>query len=95
MLPEINIRVRNRKDVPSGEKSLDFVAPQEIQKGILDVAYEALSISPADCFSELSSRLGFQRVTAQMSHIFQKQQDVLVAAGKICFGDGRLSLARQ
>jgi very-short-patch-repair endonuclease len=94
-LPTVGIKVRNRRDVPSGEKCLDFVAPQEIQKGILDVTDESLSISPSDCFSEVSSRLGFQRVTAQMNHIFQQQLDALVTTGKICFADGRLSLTKK
>ncbi|MGL1903112.1 MAG: DUF3320 domain-containing protein [Fibrobacterales bacterium] len=90
--PRNEVVVRNRQSLPSSEKKLELVPFSEIQKALLVVIQESVSVRPEACFSEVASRLGFSRVTGAMVGILQGQLDSLIQQKAVSDVDERVCL---
>jgi len=89
---DLDVKVRSRRELPAAERKLELISPQEIKKGILEVVKDAMSIELDECISEIANRLGFKRVTAQMTNDFKTHLYDLINSKKVDVVDDRLVL---
>jgi very-short-patch-repair endonuclease len=86
--------IRDRSDIPSQFKKLEYVSPEEICAAIESVTRESYGISYDDIPGAACRLLGFARVTEEMRSIAVKQIDSLITQGLLSKkGDMILSAA--
>jgi very-short-patch-repair endonuclease len=70
--------VRDRSELPTASRKLEFVAPEEIRRAILMVVEESCGIVPAEVPGAVCRVLGFARVTDDMSGAVEPNRDALL-----------------
>jgi hypothetical protein len=75
--------VRNRSELPTASRKLEFVAPEEVRRAILIVVEESYGIIPTEVPSAVCRLLGFARVTDEMSAAVEPHRDALVREGHL------------
>jgi hypothetical protein len=73
--------VRDRSDLPQACKKIEYVAPEEIRKAILEVARISFGATPIEIAHGTCRLLGFGRVTDDVRAVIDQHRDALVAAG--------------
>jgi very-short-patch-repair endonuclease len=75
--------VRDRSDLASSARRIEYVAPEEIRGAIQRVIQESYGVSPDDVANSACHLLGFARVTDEMRAVVEKERDVLIADGRL------------
>lgn len=70
--------VRDRSELAAAEKKFEFVVAEEIQEALRVTVENGFSMSTEEAFSCAARLLGFQRVTAQIRAVFEKQLKLLI-----------------
>jgi very-short-patch-repair endonuclease len=75
--------VRDRSGLPVTARSLDYVAPEEVQRLMLGVAANAFRIHPEELADEAARLFGFERITAEMRSRLEHEVRALIEAGQL------------
>jgi hypothetical protein len=75
--------VRDRSDLGTSARKIEYVAPEEIRAAIERVAQDSYGVSPSDVANGACRLLGFSRVTDEMRAVVEKERDALIAAGRL------------
>jgi very-short-patch-repair endonuclease len=75
--------VRDRSELPTASRKLEFVAPEEIRRAILMVVQESHGIAPEEVAGATCRLFGFARVTDDISAVIERRRDELVAEGNL------------
>jgi very-short-patch-repair endonuclease len=67
------VEVRDRSDLPSKLKDIEYVPLEEVQKAIIKTIELAFSIPESDVISEALSLMGFKKATEKASAIIKKE----------------------
>jgi len=81
--------VRNRANLPSASRKIEYIAPEEIQLAIVEVVQNAIAIAPDAAIPLVAKMLGFSRVTEEMRKAMQEIIHISVQK-KIVLLDGVL-----
>ncbi len=85
--------VRTRAAFPPQYKTLELVAPEELQAAILQVVRDAFRAAESEVSTEALRRLGFHRISSSMQHESAVQVRNLVSSGILSSApDGSLSV---
>ena len=82
--------LRDRSSLPSSERKLEFIAPDEIRSAMLHIVKMSHSIGMEDLISETAGAFGFGRVTAKMKQSFEDLVQSLVNGGDLMENNGLL-----
>jgi hypothetical protein len=85
--------VRDRSELPTASRKLEFVAPEEIRRAILMVVEESYGIIPEEVPNAVCRLFGFSRVTDEMSAVVDPHRDVLIREGYLVVQGVNLVLA--
>ncbi len=91
--PLHQVVVRDRSDLPSNIKKIEYVAPQELKKAIEVVVRQAHGIESDEAIVETARLLGFRRVTDGIEARIGKMLSEMVNGGDIVWRNGHLVLA--
>jgi len=75
--------VRDRSDLASAARKIEYVAPEEIRAAIERLAQVSYGVSPGDVANGACRLLGFARVTDEMRAVVEKERDTLIADGRL------------
>lgn len=75
--------VRDRSDLGSSSRKIEYIAPEEIRAAIERVAQDSYGVSPGDVANGACRMLGFARVTDEMRSVVEKERDTLIADGRL------------
>jgi len=77
------VMVRDRSDLDSAEKKIEWVPPEEIDEAISRVAWLGLGMSEEDVTREAAKVLGFKRVGPKVSSQIKRVVDKMLRSGKL------------
>lgn len=83
---------RDRSDMESSMRNLDWVPGEEIRLALFEVIKAAFSVSEEEAFKEGLSRLGLQRLTSTGRERFEVELAALISGGLVQLNDGRLQV---
>ncbi len=86
--------VRDRSNETGPLKSIEMIAPEEIQAAIIEVVLASFEIERDEAISLVGSRLGFQRVKSATRQTINRMTDHLVKRKKLTERDQYLSMPR-
>lgn len=84
------VEVRDRSALPPTLKKIENIAPEEIQKSLIDTISMAFSLPEAEAISEALSSMGFNRSTEKASLIVGAEIAKLFKENKIKLEDNRI-----
>ena len=84
--------MRDRSDLPSQDKKLDRVSPEEIAYALLGVVRRNYSLSEDHAISETAKDLGFHRVTTAMHEQLLRILNALIAKELLLRDEGIISI---
>jgi len=84
--------VRNREHFPNNRKTLELVAPEEIQKAIMLVVGSAFGIKRSELAKQACYLLGFARITEDMIERCTGEILTLIRLGKLVETNGEIHL---
>ncbi|VFR96914.1 DNA helicase related protein [plant metagenome] len=89
-----SIPVRSRSLLPTAERKIELISPEEIRTALLKTVDVAFSIGPADLVAEVARALGFGRATANITAQIESQLSVLLSTEALRkVEDGRVASA--
>ena len=92
-LPLQEAVVRDRSDLPSNIRKIEYLAPQELKKAIEVVVRRAHGIESDEAIVETARLLGFKRVTDGVEARIGKMLSEMVNGGDLVWRNGHLVLA--
>lgn len=84
------IEIRNRSNLAVTDKKIEYVAPEEIDRTILDVIKMSFSIDKESAISEALNILGFGRATNNISSIMHDRLDILLKSQQVVLFENKL-----
>jgi very-short-patch-repair endonuclease len=75
--------IRDRSNLPNGSRKLEFVAPEEIQRVIVDAVVGSYGMNADDVPTAVCRMFGFARVTDDMKSEVEPHVRALVKAGQL------------
>ena len=88
--PIQQVVVRDRSDLPSNIKKIEYVAPQELKKAIEMVVRQAHGIESDEAIAETARLLGFRRVTNGIEERIGKVLSEMINSGDLVWQSGHL-----
>lgn len=85
-----NVEVRDRSELDSNLKKIENIAPEEIQKALIENISMAFSLPEVEAISEALSSMGFNRATEKASTIVGAEIEKLFKDNKIKLVDNRI-----
>ncbi len=82
-----NITIRNRLALPSIERKIEWIAPEEIDKLILNIIAAAFSIKTDKAFLLMLNHLGIGKLTTKIKTLFVERIQYLVANKQLIYMD--------
>lgn len=86
------VEVRNRSVLPPTLKKIENIAPEEIQKSLIDTISMAFSLPEVEAISEALSSMGFDRATEKASIVVGAEIAKLFEENKIKLEDNRIMI---
>jgi len=84
LLPGKEVQIRDRSDVDSSSlKKVDFLPPQEIQVGILQLVRASHRVEMGELAVGVARMLGFKSTSKQLREVVEREVDVLVQRGEL------------
>ena len=80
---QINLEIRNRIALSNNERKIEYIAPEEIQVGILNQIKFSFSISDDELIALVGNMFGFSRVTENIYSEIKKNITTLLRNSKI------------
>ena len=74
---------RDRSDLPSHAKKIEWVAPEELDAAVHFILKAAYGAPRQEVLREVGRLLGFARTTAQISKQIEKRVDAMIDRGEI------------
>jgi hypothetical protein len=74
---------RDRSDLPSTERGIEYVAPEEIRVAIKEVVNDAFGVNRSEAATAAARILGYQRVPRTMMETLSRQVEVLIQSGEL------------
>lgn len=91
----VRITVRDRSSLPTAERKIELIAPEEIRAALVQTTSLAFSISSAHLIAEVARQLGFNRASANITARIEAQLGVLLATRTLSpIDDGRIVVAQ-
>ncbi|KRA02098.1 DUF3320 domain-containing protein [Achromobacter sp. Root565] len=91
----VPITVRDRSSLPTAERKIELIAPEEIRAALVQTTLLAFSISSAHLIAEVARQLGFNRASANITARIEAQLGVLLARQTLSpIDDGRIAIAQ-
>lgn len=87
------IPIRNRAHLESTERKLEWVAPEEIDRALLETITLGFSMSSEDAISGALNLLGFGRATAKISQSLEERIGSLITQRHLKMADGVITKA--
>ncbi|MGU9868747.1 DUF3320 domain-containing protein [Kluyvera ascorbata] len=87
------IPIRNRAHLESAERKLEWVAPEEIDRALLETITLGFSMSREDAISGALDLLGFGRATAKISQSLEERIGNLISQRHLKMADGVITAA--
>jgi very-short-patch-repair endonuclease len=75
--------VRDRSKLPTSSRSIDLIAPEEVDEAVLHVVGTAYGIDLPDVAPAVCRMFGFQRATEGMQSVIHEHIEALVATGRL------------
>jgi hypothetical protein len=82
--------IRSRAHWESSERKLEWVAPEELDRALIDIILSGFSMSHDDAISGALRLLGFGRATAKVTAVLEERIDQLISDGRLEVREGRL-----
>src|SRR6185369_15717241 len=86
--------VRDRSELPPASRRLEFVAPEEVKRAIVQVVRTSCGIVPEEVPGAVCRLLGFARVTEEMGAAVAPHRDALLREGRLALEGVNLVLAQ-
>jgi len=88
-----DVPVRDRSNLDPGSKRLEFIAPEEIDRVLMEVVHRGYSATPTEAITEAARALGIHRLTKTSKLSFESRLNVLLDCGSLALtGENRLAL---
>ena len=88
--PLQQVVVRDRSDLPSNIRKIEYVAPQELRTAIEMVVKQAHGIESDEAIAETARLLGFRRVTSGIEERIGKVLSGMINSGDVVWRNGHL-----
>ena len=82
--------IRSRAHWESSERKLEWVAPEELDRALIDIILSGFSMSHDDAISGALRLLGFGRATAKVTAVMEERIDQLISDRRLELREGRL-----
>jgi very-short-patch-repair endonuclease/DNA polymerase III delta prime subunit len=82
--------IRSRAHWESSERKLEWVAPEELDRALIDIIISGFSMSHDDAISGALRLLGFGRATAKVTAVVEERIDQLISDRRLELREGRL-----
>jgi very-short-patch-repair endonuclease len=86
------VTVRNRRDLETAERKIEWVSPEELDVSLLDVVRMGYSISQDAAVSSALECLGFGRVTSNIAGTMNARIDILLKEKRLQLQDEKLTI---
>ena len=87
--PGQEVKVRDRGQVGSSTlRRPDYLAPQEVDAGVLAIVNANLGANTAELVQQVSRQLGYRSTSAQLRAVIEDRIDSLVNSGKVRLENG-------
>lgn len=86
------VTVRNRESLSNDLKKIDMIAPEEIQKAIIETIKLTYGGDFESIIKEVGNNLGFNRVTENIFDSIKIEVDACIKEEEIILNDGKLNL---
>ena len=90
-LKDQEVVVRDRANLPNSERKFEFIPSIEVEKCILEVVADALSIDTSELYREVSSRFGISRTTEQIKLELDNSLQTLIKKGLIQLEENKVA----
>ena len=91
----VAITVRDRSSMPTAERKIELIAPEEIRVALVETTKLSFSISSAHLIAEVARQLGFNRASANITARIEAQLGLLLARKTLSHDiDGRIAIAQ-
>lgn len=81
------IAIRNRANLPTAERKIEWVSPLEIRAAILKAVELAFTLKREDTVSAVSQWLGFGRASSKIANAIGEQCEELIRSGRLAVTD--------
>ena len=90
---KFDVAVRDRSALPSVERNIEWVAPEEIDAALLETLRLGFSLSRADAVGAAIDMLGFGRATQKIATTMDERLNHLIATQRATLNEGMVALA--
>jgi hypothetical protein len=90
---KFDVAVRDRSALPSVERNIEWVAPEEIDAALLETLRLGFSLSRADAVGAAIDMLGFGRATQKIAATMDDRLSHLIATHRASLNAGMVALA--